>query len=121
MKDDRYGTSEFSRAAMAPGLLGAIALLAGLALVGGSWFIGVQYAACLFACILCVIALQAKAWWWLVGLLPVVVLWNPVFPFHLGGQWWRPAGILGAAILVAAGLFIRSPLPENTPPRRRRR
>jgi hypothetical protein len=120
MKVDRYGSAEFSRAAIGPGLLGAIALLAGLALIGSSWFIGVQFAACLFACILCVIAVQAKAWWWLIGLVPVVVLWNPVFPLTLEAQWWRLAGIVGAAVLVAAGLFIRSPLPENTPPRRRR-
>ncbi|HEU0256589.1 MAG TPA: DUF6804 family protein [Microbacteriaceae bacterium] len=121
MKDDRYGSAEFSRAAVAPGLLGAIALLAGLALIGGSWFIGVQYAACLFACILCIIAGQAKVWWWLIGLVPIVVVWNPVFPLTLGEEWWRLAGIAGSAVFVAAGLFIHSPLPENTPPRRRRR
>ena len=44
MSNNRYGQAEFSRAALAPGLLGGIFLLAGLALIGGPWFIVVQNA-----------------------------------------------------------------------------
>ena len=67
----------FNRAALVPGLLGAIVLLAGLALVGGEWYLYVRYAVSILALILCVFAGQAKQWWWFAGLIPIAVVWNP--------------------------------------------
>jgi len=43
MTNDRYGRSDFTRVALAPGLLAAIVLFAGLAVIGGPWFTLVRY------------------------------------------------------------------------------
>ena len=75
----------FNRAALVPGLLGAIVLLAGLALIGGDWYLYVRYAVSILALILCVFAWQARMWWWFAGLIPLAVVWNPVWPLPLGG------------------------------------
>lgn len=104
---------EFSRAALAPGLLGAIVLLAGLALVGGSWYLYVLYAVSILALILCVFAGQAKNWWWLCGLVPIVVLWNPVFPLKGLTPALPLISFAAAVIFVCAGIFLKTPAPTR--------
>jgi hypothetical protein len=100
---------EFSRNALAPGLLGGIILLAGLALIGNAWFTGVLYAASILALIMCVFASQAKSWWWLAGLVPIAVLWNPVWPITMTDLVWRLLHLAGAIVFVAAGISIKTP------------
>lgn len=105
---------EFTRAALAPGLLGAIVLLAGLALVGSSWYLYILYAVSVLACILGVFAGQAKQWWWLLGLIPIVVLWNPIFPIK-GVIPALPLLSFGAAVIfVCAGILIKTPLQSRS-------
>ena len=99
----------YNRAALAPGLLGAIVLLAGIALLGGDWYLYVEYAVSILALILCVFAGQAKQWWWLVGLIPVAVLWNPVWPLPLPVDAWRILNVVGAVVFVAAAVTIKIP------------
>ncbi|WP_158863269.1 DUF6804 family protein [Leifsonia sp. AG29] len=99
----------FNRAALVPGLLGAIALLAGLALVGGEWYLYIRYAACVLALILCVFAGQARQWWWLAGLLPLAVLWNPVWPIPLADLALRGLSIAGAVVFTVAAITIKIP------------
>lgn len=74
------------RSALAPGLLGAIVLLAGLALLDVDSFIIIRYVVSILAFIICVFAVQAKAWWWLIALIPIAVLWNPVIVIELHGK-----------------------------------
>lgn len=105
---------QFSRSALAPGLLGGIVLLAGLALIGTSWKIYILYAAAILALILCVFAWQARQWWWLIGLIPLAVLWNPVWPIAFPDVAWRLMQLVGAVVFVASGIWIRVPLhPER--------
>ncbi|WP_374007210.1 DUF6804 family protein [Leifsonia sp. LS-T14] len=99
----------FNRAALVPGLLGAIVLLAGLALVGGDWYLYIRYAVSILALILCVFAGQAKKWWWLAGLIPVAVIWNPVWPLALGALALQGLSIVAAVLLVAAAVTIKIP------------
>jgi len=113
MSSNRYGQSDFSRAALAPGLLGAIVLLAGLAAIGGDWFTFVRYAASILALILCVFAGQARAWWWYIGLIPIAVVWNPVWPIDLDGNLWRILNLVGAIVFVAAGFILKVPLADK--------
>jgi hypothetical protein len=101
---------QFSRSALAPGLLGGIVLLAGLALIGNSWETAVLYAAAILALILCVFAWQARQWWWLIGLVPIAVLWNPVWPFTFPDLAWRAMQLAGTVVFVAAGISIKVPL-----------
>jgi hypothetical protein len=104
---------QFSRSALAPGLLGGIVVLAGLALIGNSWFSAVLYVTSILALILCVFAWQAKQWWWLIGLVPIAVLWNPVWPITFADLLWRFLQIAGAIVFVAAGIAIKIPTNKD--------
>lgn len=99
----------FTRSALVPGLLGSIALLVGLALVAGGWYQYVLYVVSILALILCVFAGQAKKWWWLSGLVPIAILWNPVWPIT-GLTSVLPLLTLPAAIVfTVAGIMIKTP------------
>lgn len=99
----------YNRSALVPGLLGSIVLLVGLALVSGGWYQYVLYAVSILALILCVFAVQAKKWWWLAGLIPIAVLWNPVWPIP-GLTPALPLLTLPAAIVfTVAGIMIKAP------------
>jgi hypothetical protein len=100
----------FSRAALAPGLLGAIALLAGLALIDADSFIIIRYVVSILALILCVFAVQGKAWWWLVGLAPIAVLWNPIVVIELHGQGWVAAQYFAALLFIVVGVRVKVPV-----------
>lgn len=102
----------FTRSALAPGLLGAIALLAGLALLEGEGFIVIRYMVSILALILCVFVIQARSWWWLIGLVPMAVVWNPIAVFDLSGQGWASAQYVGALIFIIVG--VRTKVPVHT-------
>jgi hypothetical protein len=104
---------EYTRMALIPGLLAAIVLLAGLALLGGEWYIGVRYAVSILALIMCVFSAQAKQYWWYFALIPIAVIWNPVWPIELDDLPLRILHIVGAAALIAAGLVIKVPDQAN--------
>jgi hypothetical protein len=108
-----YPTPQFTRPALAPGLLGAVVLLVGLLLMGGSGFLYILFAVSILACIIGVFAWQAGKWWWLAGLAPIVVLWNPIWPLPLGGQGWIAAQFLAAVLFIAAGVLIKVLNPED--------
>jgi hypothetical protein len=102
---------KFSRNALAPGLLGGIILVAGLAVIGNAWFTGVLWGASILALIMCVYAAQAKSWWWLIGLAPIAVLWNPVWPLTtaVNDLVWRLLQLAAAIVFIAAGISIKVP------------
>jgi hypothetical protein len=99
----------FSRSALAPGLLGAIALLAGLALLDSDGFIVIRYIVSILAIIVCVFVIQAKSWWWLIGLVPIAILWNPVFVIELHGQGWVSAQFIAAIVFIIVGVRTKVP------------
>ncbi|MCU1529970.1 MAG: hypothetical protein JWP75_3733 [Frondihabitans sp.] len=114
-----YPTPEFRRTALAPGILGAIVLLAGLALLdnaGGYLFI--RFGVSILALIMCVFSWQAKQWWWIVALLAIAVLWNPVVPLAFHGQVWVALQFVGALVFVLVGILVKVKNPED---RNRRR
>lgn len=103
----RYAEPVMRRMALAPGLLGAIVMLAGLALLDVSTFVIIRYAAAILAAIVGWFAIQGRAWWALPLLAAVLVIWNPVFPFAFHGQVWV-AGQFGAAIVfILCALLVR--------------
>ncbi|TIH39981.1 hypothetical protein D4765_04190 [Subtercola vilae] len=104
----RYPT--FTRTALAPGLLGAIILLAAVAVLNSGWFTIFQYAISILALIVCVFAWQARQWWWLIGLVPIAVIWNPVYPLTFDVLLWDVMHLAAAVIFVAAGLLIKIPV-----------
>lgn len=109
-----YPTPAFTRPALAPGLLGAIVLLAGLALLDNdSAYFWIRTIVAVLALIVCVFAWQAKQWWWLLGLVPIAIVWNPVWPTAFHGQGWAAAQFVAALVLVAAGIRIKVRNPED--------
>ena len=109
-----YPTPEFRRPALAPGILGAIVLIAGLALLdnpGGYLFI--KFGVAILALIMCVFAWQAGQWWWIIGLAAIAVAWNPIWPFAFRGQVWVASQFVAALLFVATGLQVKVVNPED--------
>jgi hypothetical protein len=114
-----YPTKAFRRTALAPGLLAAIVLLAGLALVGTSGFIWIQFPTSILALIVGVYAWQSRQWWWLLPLLAIAVLWNPVLPIDVEPQGlWVGLQYVAVILFIVCGILIKVPNPED---RNRRR
>ncbi|GAA1442543.1 DUF6804 family protein [Leifsonia poae] len=103
----------FNRTALAPGILGAIVLVAGLALIGSDWYLYVRYVVSILALILCVFAGQAKAWWWFAGLIPVAVVWNPVWPIAMPDDLLRVLHLAGAVLFVAVAVNVKVPTDQR--------
>lgn len=109
-----YPTPAFTRPALAPGLLGAIVLLAGLALLdNASGYFWIKAAVAVLALIVCVFAWQAHQRWWLLPLVLIAVAWNPVWPFDLHGQLWVAGQFVAALVFILAGVRIKVKNPEN--------
>lgn len=106
---DRYGRPAFRRTALAPGLLAAIALLVGVALIESEAFIVIRFVVSILALIVMVFAFQAKHWWWIPVMLAIAVAWNPIYPLDVAGPWWLAAHYAVILVFVLAGVFIKVP------------
>ena len=115
---DRYGAPTVRRLALAPGLLAAIVLIAGFALIEGSGFIIIRYVVAILALIIGYFAFQAKQWWWMPLLLAIAVIWNPVFPFGFSGIYWYGAQYAAVIVFILAAIFIKVPLADAQKPGR---
>lgn len=104
---DRYPTPQFRRTALAPGILGAIVLLAGVALLETDGFIFIRFVVSILALILCVYAVQARQWWWIIGLVPITLLWNPVVEFSIDRVLFLGAHYIAVLIFIATGIFVK--------------
>ena len=101
--------TRFRRTALAPGILAAITLLIGVAIITTDGFTIVRYVVAILALIVSWFAWQAKQWWWIIGLVPIAVLWNPVFPIDLGiPDLWLGLQYVAALIFLAAGILVRT-------------
>jgi hypothetical protein len=105
--EHRYG-SRTERRALVPAVLGAIVLLAGLALVGTTGFYWIRISAAVLAFITAVFVWQAHHRVLVVVPIVIGVLWNPVVPFPFSGDPWRIGQVVGAAVLVVTGFLSRA-------------
>ncbi len=109
-----YPTPEFRRPALAPGILGAIVLIAGLALLdndGG--FLFIKFGVAILALIMCVFAWQGQQWWWIIALALIAIAWNPIWPFAFHGQLWVASQFVAAIVFVATGVRVKVRNPED--------
>lgn len=102
---------EYQRNALAPGILAAIACIAGIGIIGLAFGLAIHFIVTILAIIIGWFAFQARMWWWIPIMLVIAVVWNPVFPFALTGAWGLAAHIVAAATFVAAGAMIKTPRP----------
>jgi len=105
---------EFTRPALAPGLLAAVALVAGSVLLDSSIFTGFRYAVSILALIVLVFAIRGRAWWALPLLAAIAVLWNPVVVVPLDGQPWAALQFVAAVVFVIVG--VRTKVPTDDAP-----
>ncbi|WP_210415924.1 DUF6804 family protein [Humibacter ginsenosidimutans] len=104
----------YARLALLPGILGGIVLLASFALIGNSaWYIWVRFIVAILALIMCVFAVQGKSYWWLIGLVPVAVVFNPVWPLPIDDLWMRLLTLASTVVMIAAGVAIKVPVGEE--------
>jgi hypothetical protein len=95
------------RTALIPAVIAVIALFIGVAIIESDGFTVIRYIVSIFAAIVGVFAWQARQWWWLVGLVPIVVLWNPVLPIVIGlPDVWLGLQYVAALVFIAAGVLI---------------
>lgn len=104
----------FTRPALAPGLLAAIALLAGTALLDSDVFTVFRYVVSIFALIVLVFAYRGRAWWALPLLAAVAVLWNPVVVVPVEAQLWQGLQFVAAALMIAVGVLVKVPTEATT-------
>ncbi len=98
------------RTALAPAILAVIALLGGLALLDSDGFTVIRFVVSILALVVAVFAWRARHWWWIIGFVPIAVLWNPVVPIDLGmPDLWLGAQYVAAIVFMAAGVAIRVP------------
>ncbi|WP_423917597.1 DUF6804 family protein [Frigoribacterium sp. 2-23] len=105
---------DFTRPALAPGLLGAVALVAGVALLDTGAFIIFRYVVSIFALIMIVFAFRARAWWAIVLLAAIAVLWNPVVVIPLDGQPWAALQFVAAFVFIVVGVLVKVPTERTT-------
>jgi uncharacterized membrane protein len=104
--------AEFLRPALAPGLLGAIVLLAGLALTDTAWFVPVRFVVAILSLIMCVFAVRGRTWWALPLLAAIAVLWNPVVIIPIDDRTWQAFQFLAALAMVVTGVLIKVPAAD---------
>ncbi|QNO38830.1 hypothetical protein H4J02_06225 [Protaetiibacter sp. SSC-01] len=97
--------------ALAPGLIAAVVLFVGIALIGQDAFVFVSWGVAVLALIVLVFSIQARHWWWAPVFAAIAVLWNPVAPFGFDGPLWLGAQYVAIAAFIAAGVLIKVPTP----------
>jgi hypothetical protein len=104
--------------ALAPGILAAIVLLAGVALISLDGYIAIRFGVSILALIVAVFAWQARQWWWLPVLVAIAVAWNPVVVIPLEGDLWLGAHYVAAILFIAIGVLdkVRNPEDRNKRP-----
>lgn len=106
-------TPTFTRPALAPGILAALVLFAGLLLLESDAYLFIRFGVCILAVIVAFYAWKAGAWWWLIGLVPVAIIWNPAWVIELSGQGWVAIQYVAALILIVSGVFIKVPRDDS--------
>jgi len=110
-----YPTKSFRRTALAPGILGAIVLLAGFALLqNAAAFFWIKTVVAILAAIVCVYAWQSKQWWWIIPLGAIVVVWNPVWQLTVKPeQLWLGLQYIAVIAFIVAGIRIKVANPDD--------
>jgi hypothetical protein len=102
-----YNAPAFRRTALLPGIIGAVALLAGIFVNTEAGFTVIRYIVSIFALIVLVIAIQARSWLWILPLGAIAVVWNPVWPIRLQDDLWFGLQYAAALVFLLAAFFVK--------------
>jgi hypothetical protein len=106
-------THTTARLALAPGLLGAIVCLAALPMIGSSWYVVVRYVVAILALIICVFAWQGKNYWWLIGLVPIAVLFQPIAVIPLSDLALYWVHFASTVVFIGVGVTTRVKVEDD--------
>lgn len=94
------------RNALAPGIIAALTLFIGMAIMGTDFFTPVRYIVTILALIVTWFAIEAKRWWWVPVFIAIAVVWNPIMVIPIDGVVWVIAQPVAALAFLAAGVFV---------------
>lgn len=105
---------DFTRPALAPGLLAAVGLVVGISVLDQSFFVYFRWGVTVFALIVLVFAARGKVWWAAALMAVIAVLWNPVVEITIPDTAWGIAQPLAAGAFIAAGILVKVPREAET-------
>lgn len=107
------------RPALAPLTVAAFFTLLAAGRQPGDFYVFLRCMLAVAAVFLAVAAVRSRAFGWLAVAVGVFVLWSPARIITLGRLEWQAADVLGAALLLFAGMFIPAPAagPSGVPRR----
>ena len=94
------------RNALAPGIIAALTLFIGMAIMGTDFFTPVRYIVTILALIVTWFAIEAKHWWWVPVFIAIAAVWNPIMVIPIDGVVWVIAQPVAALAFLAAGVFV---------------
>ena len=109
-----HQAAKLRRMALAPAVLGVIAVYFGLSTVGKQEFYLVSFVICLLGLIVGWYTIQSRQWWWLTIPVAIALVWNPIFPFALTAEVWLILHYLATLGFATAGFVIRVPAQDQT-------
>jgi hypothetical protein len=89
-------------------ILAVLVLLVGAGIIQTEIFTVVRYVVSILALICVVLVVQSRKWWWVIGLVPIAVLWNPVFPIEVADtQLFAGLHYIAALVFIVIGVVVR--------------
>ncbi|MGV8850959.1 MAG: DUF6804 family protein [Rhodoglobus sp.] len=96
------------RVVLPAAILAVLVLLVGAGIIDTEIFTVVRYVVSILALICVVLVVQARQWWWATALVPVAILWNPVFPIEIANtQLFAGIHYFAALIFIVVGVVVR--------------
>ncbi|EAR25154.1 hypothetical protein A20C1_01161 [marine actinobacterium PHSC20C1] len=94
--------------ALPAAILAVLVLLVGAAIIDTDIFTVIRYVVSILALICVVLVVQVRQWWWAIGLIPIAIVWNPVFPIVIADtQLFAGLHYIAALVFIAVGVGAR--------------
>ncbi|MGV8859456.1 DUF6804 family protein [Rhodoglobus sp.] len=96
------------RVVLPAAILAVLVLLVGAGIIDTEIFTVVRYVVSILALICVVLVVQAHQWWWAIALVPIAILWNPVFPIVVADtQLFAGLHYTAALVFIVIGVAVR--------------
>lgn len=96
------------RVVLPAAILAVLVLLVGAGIIETEIFTVVRYVVSILALVCVVLVVQARQWWWGIALVPIAILWNPVFPIGIAdAQLFAGLHYLAALVFIVIGVSVR--------------